>query len=215
VEAMVEIAANADGEFGFRTWLGRSWAIVCKHWFLLLTATFVRELLSIVAAGLVFAIFIDLKGWNILIALVVRCVVWSALQAGYLKLCLNVCQNDKVQWKDLFSGLSFSLQMLIATACLWIAIILGLIVLVIPGLLLSVRLSLYGFVLVDQRSDALRSLLSSYRMLKGFARYAAVSLIVYLIGSTVAGILFPAFQLLSDISLCALYKHICGQEVKV
>jgi hypothetical protein len=97
-------AGAATKLFTFRTCISTAWSVVREHWFPLICATFLRELLSILAAGLVFAVFVDWKGWNLILALVVRFLAWSALQSGFLKFCLNVCENNKVNWKDLFSG---------------------------------------------------------------------------------------------------------------
>jgi hypothetical protein len=203
---------DAASEFTFRTCIRTAWLVVRDHWFPLVSAAFLRELLATLAAGLVFAVFVDWKGWNLILVLVVRCLAWSALQCGYLKFCLNVCENNKVCWNDLFSGLNSSLKMAIATACLWCAVVVGLVLLVVPGLFFAVRFSLYGFSLVDQNLSALRSLLMSHRMLKGFSWSAARFLLIYCVGVGILGWLSFAFESLLAISLCMLYKHIRAQE---
>jgi uncharacterized membrane protein len=203
--------ANAASKVSFRTCIGPAWSIVRDHWFPLVSGAFIRELLSILAAGLVFAVFVDWKGWCLVLAFIVRCLVWSALQCGYLKFCLNACEHNKVCWKDLFSGSEFSLQMLIATVCVWCAVVLGLVLLIVPGPFCAVRFSLYGFSLVDQKAGALESLLRSHRMLKGYAWCAAKFLLIFCIGSVLGWLSF-AFESLLVISLCTLYRQIRAQE---
>ncbi len=211
---MVDTAINAVSEFGFRNRIGSAWTTVRDHWFSLVSAAFLRELISILAAGIILAIFVDWRGWNLIIAFAVRCLVWSALQAGYLKFCLNLCDKNKVRWKDLFSGFPSCFQMLIATICLWCAVGFGLVFLVVPGLFIAVRFSLYGFALVDQKLSALRSLVISHRMLKGFAWCAAGVVLIYCVGVGILGWLVGVLEPLMVISLCTLYRHIRMQEAR-
>jgi hypothetical protein len=205
--------ASATSSFGFQTLVGTAWAVMRDHWLSLMTATFVRDLLSILAAGLVFALFIDWKDWSLFLGLIVACLTWCALQCGYLKLCLNVCEHNKICWGDLFSGFNSSLEMLFATVCLWCAVALGLVLLVVPGLVLAARFSLYGVALIDQKLGAEKSLLTSHRMVKGFACYATVLLIIYYLGDVISGWCSYGLESLLVISLCTLYKHIRSQEV--
>jgi hypothetical protein len=204
-------AGSATNLFTFRTCISAAWSVVRDHWFPLICATFLRELLSILAAGLVFAVFVDWKGWNLILALVIRFLAWSALQCGFLKFCLNVCENNKVNWKDLFSGFNNCLNMMVATVCLWCAVVLGLILLVVPGLFFGVRFSLYGLSLVDQKLGGIRSLSTSNRMLKGFSWYAVGFLLIYFV-SGLCGWWSFAFESLLVISLCTLYRHIRSRE---
>jgi hypothetical protein len=212
---MGESAAVAGDKLGFGVLLGKSWAVVREHWFALMVATFLRELLAILAAGIVFAIFVDLRGWNFAIALIVKIVVWSVLEVGYLKLVLNLCRTGAIQWKDLFSGSAMlGLQMLMATVCLWLAVVLGLVMLVVPGLIVAARLCLYGLVLVDQRYGALKSLSISNRMIKGFGWQAAGLMLIYCVGSVVVSLVPFAFEVLLVVSLCTLYDEIRAREAK-
>jgi len=209
---MDDNSVTARSNFGFRTCISSGWAVVRDHWVILVFAVFLRELLSIVAAGLIFCLFVDWRGWNMLVAMIARCIVWSALEAGYLRLSLELCQKRKTQLKELFSGLSYTGQMFLATICLWLAVILGLVVLIVPGLIFIVRYSLYGYILVDQRSNALKSFSTSSRMLKGYAWCAAGLISICSIGIVFVGWLSYLFESLQVMSLCILYLHLRTQE---
>jgi len=209
---MIENVPNVGTQFGFRATLATAWLTVREHWFSLVLAAFLREFIALVAAGLAFSFLVDWKGWNLVAAFAVRCLAWSTLQPGYLRLCLNLCKTNQVQLRDLFSEFSSALQMLIATLCLWAAVTLGLLLLIVPGLVLAVRLSLYGLVLIDQKLGALRSLLGSHHMLRGFSRYASVMLLIYCIGIVLLGWLSWAFESFLVISLCTLYQRIRAEE---
>ena len=210
---MIDSATHASPNFGFRTYLGQSWEGTRDHWFVLTVAAFVRDLIAVLAGGLVFSLLIDFKGWNFAIAFAVGCLTWSGLQAGYLKFCLNIYNQRKANWKDLFSYLPLSFRMLFAGVCLCSSVAFGLVLLVLPGLFLAARFSLYGLTLVDQKVGALKSLLVSYRMLKGFTRYAVVTVLVYCISSSIFGWLSLGFQSFFVISLCVLYEQIRKQEI--
>jgi hypothetical protein len=209
---MVSSAAGEMSEFGFKQWFASAWAIVRERWFLLMMAAFLRELISIIAAGLVFALVVDLKLWNLVIAGLTRFVVWSALQGGYLKICLNSSRKNSVGYRDLFSGLPFCLSILISTTCFWLSIVLGLVIFIVPGLILLVRCSLYGLAIVDQKSDAMPSLLTSYRMLNGFVKYVSVLLLMYCLFGTIVAPFTCAIDMFFAILLCILYDRIRMHE---
>jgi hypothetical protein len=212
---MVQNTADAGSEYSLRRCVRTAWAVIQSHWFSLVSAAFLRDLISLLAAGLVFVVLIDWKGWNLVAACVVRCLAWSAVQCGYLQFCLNICDKNVVQWKDLFCGIRFSLQMLIATACLWMGVALGLIILIIPGVFVAVRCSLYGFAMVHQKLGPLSSLLRSHRMLTGYGKMAGGLLLIYFLGASIFGLWFYAFEAFMNISLCTLYKHIREQEATI
>lgn len=208
---MIDAAINADPKFGFRNCIGSALLTVRDHWLPLVSAAFLREFVSLLVGCIVFALFVDWRGWNLVVAFVVRCLMWSALQAGYLKFCMSLCE-DKVQWNELFSGFRSCFQMLIATICIWFTVGFGLVFFVVPGLFVAVRFSLSGFALVDQNLGALRSLATSHRMIKGFAWCATGVLLIYCLGAWLLGLVAGMLEPLMVISLCTLYKHIKMRE---
>lgn len=210
---MIDEASRSNPPFGLRECASSAWAIVRDHWFPLALAEFFCEIIAILIAGSIFALFIDWKGWNFVIAIVSGCFAWSFLQSGYLKFCLEVCYTNKVSWGAFFSGMSYGLQMLISIICLWVAVGLGLVLFIIPGLFCAVRFCLSGFALVDQNLDAFKSLSVSNRMLKGFTGYAAAILGLTCLGVGMVGWLYGVLQPFKIISLAVLYRHIRAREL--
>jgi hypothetical protein len=169
-------------------------------------ASFLRDWLSVLAAGLVFSAFIQFKGWALLVAIMAYVLMWSGLQCGYLRLCLNLRKNNQVRWSELFSGFPRTLQMSVANVLFWMAIVLGCVLLLVPGVILFVRFSLYAITIADQEVGPLRSLSSSYGMLKKYGWLAAGLAPIGLLGQVVwvRYLCEPLFLL----SLCSLYEHI-------
>jgi uncharacterized membrane protein len=174
-------------------------------------ASFLRDWLSILAAGLVFSGFIQFKAWALLVAFVAHALVWSGLQCGYLRLCLNLRKNNQVRWSDLFSGFPRTIQMLLATVLFWMAIVLGCVLLIVPGVIIFVRCSLYAITLADQEVGPLRSLTSSYGMVKRHVWLAAGLASVSLLGGLIVWVRYLC-EALFILSLCSLYEHLKSAE---
>jgi len=151
---MTETNAASISDFRFLSLLRRAWDIVIHHWFVLLIAGFVRDLVALLSGCLAFSATLDCRGWNLILGAIVACVVWFSLHAGYIKFCLTICRTDKARWQDLFSCISLGPYLLLATALVWSSILLGLLLLLIPGLILYVRLCLFDFALIDQKLTA-------------------------------------------------------------
>jgi hypothetical protein len=217
--------------FGFRTCLSIAWVIVRDHWFQLIVAKFFNCALPIIAAGLVFLALVDSPGLSVTIALSVGLVTFGALQAGYVKLCLNLCANGKVRWRDLFCEWMLALPMLVASLCYLLLTSIGWSLLIIPGCILMVRLAFYGIVLVDQRLLPLCSLQVSNRLVKGYAWYTFGFLFIGWAADeslSLPRLLMPkglvespmnsyltiggALEPLLIICLCVLYRHIMRVE---
>jgi hypothetical protein len=209
---MVSSMPEDTSEFGFKKWFASGWFTVRDRWFILMMAAFLRDFISLIAAGLAFAFFVDLKGWNIAIAVLMRFIVWAALEGGYLKVCLNTSRQDSVSYRDLFSGLPFCFNILIATTCFWLSVALGLVVFIVPGLIILVRCSLYGLAIIDKKSDAVSSLFTSYRMLSSFTKYVTVLILINCLMGAIAGPLAFLTEILFPVLLCTLYDRIRAQE---
>jgi hypothetical protein len=224
-------SSSPDSNFGFRSFVGASWAIVRDHWFSLLIAQNLTALLTIIAGGLAFWVFVD-SDWNIVIALTCGLLTGAALQAGFLRMCLTLCQTGRVEWRCLFTGWALAIPLILSTFWYWIAIAAGSILLIVPGLIASAVFSLSALALVDQGLLPLQSLAVSRRMVKGYFWYVVGFTLITWLGDCVIELvkLFclkqfrglaqvinlpnsaPVFALLWTICLCVLYTHIKSER---
>ena len=208
-----ELAATEIAKkFTFRSCLGDSWAVLREHWLELLGAAFVRDILSTIAGCLGFAASINATDWCIWIGLAVGLVAHAGLQCGYLRFCEEVRQNNKADWKLLFGDFALTMDMLFASVCLTCAVGLGLVLLVVPGLILATRWSLYGMSIVDQKLDSEKSLAASYKMLQGFGWPALFCTLIFVAGHSIFDWWAYGFEALYVVMLWSLYRHIRSQE---
>jgi hypothetical protein len=209
---MTESSAITKAKFSFRQCMTNAWQDIRDHWFALVVAAYLRNLIASLAFGLTFCVVLPWKDWGIWIALAVGMIVAAGMHCGFLKLCFNLRETKTVCWKDLFSQFGTSFDMLIATICMYCATGLGLVCLIVPGLFLIVRFSLYSTLLVDKKMDAEKAISESYRMLKGYGGYAAVFMLIYCIGAFLLEWWSCAFEIVFVLCLWELYKHICAAE---
>jgi len=205
-------AIETPTKLTLRSCLVSSLVVLRDHWPKLLAGAFVRDIIATIAGCLAFAASIDATDWCLWIALACSFVVHSGLQCGYLRFCDYIRQNKKANWKLLFGGFDLTMDMLFATVCLTCAVGLGLILLVVPGLFLATRWSLYGMNLVDQKLDSEKSLAASYKMLKGFGWLALFCTLIYVVGRSILDWWEYGFEALYVVMLWTLYRHIRAQE---
>jgi hypothetical protein len=209
---MTESSTITTAKFSFKACVTEAWQSLRDHWFQLAVAAYLRDLIAIITFGLTFCIVEPWTDWSLLIALAAGLFVAAGLHCGFLKLCFNLYETKKICWKDLFSQFGAAADMLIATICMYCAVAMGFLCLIIPGIFLMVRFSLYGTVLIDKKIDAEKAISESYRMLKGYGIYAAGFMLILFIGQTLLRWWSCGFEALLVLCLWGLYKHIGAQE---
>jgi hypothetical protein len=193
--------------------LGSAWPVFRDHWFGLNCVGFLRDLVSLLAAMATFAVLVDFKGWNIVIALLVRCVVWSGLQAGYLKLLLHLCEKNEVDLQDLFASVALAFQFLMGAAIYVVASVFGCLLLLVPGFIFASRLSMFGFLMADGERNPIRALSESNRLMRGSTPLVASFIVIYILANYCC--LGAVVDLVMQIAVCKLYRQAKEREVTV
>jgi len=98
-----------------------------------------------------------------LIGLVLSWIIWL----GLIKISLNFCDNLKSKISDLFSQYRLFFRYLFATILFGVIVLLGTILLIIPGFYLAIRLQFYDYFIVDKRARIIESLKKSWRITQG------------------------------------------------
>jgi hypothetical protein len=183
-------------------------SVLEKNWFKLLSASIIRTLLATLANSLVFALLINFPYWNLIAATLTYLLVWSALESGFLKMCLAASRSQTVHFGQLFSGLKQTPIFFILVLTYILATVIGIIALVIPGMFVCVRFSMAGLILIDKSESLIESAKSSYKLTLGYSRLIAP---LFLIGATLASsglqIQF-IIELVVTIALVVLYLQI-------
>lgn len=168
-------------KFGVRSWLKDSFSILEKHWFKLLSASILRTLLATLASSLAFALTVKYTYWNLIIAMLVNLLVWSALETGFLKMVLCASRGQAVHFSQLFSGLKLTPIFFIFALAYLLATAFGIIALVVPGIFICVRFSIAGLILIDKSESLGKSLKESLKLTLGYSRLIAP---LFLMGAT-------------------------------
>ncbi len=106
--------------------------------------------------------------WVFLLAMQILVAILALVAAlGFIRVALKFCDNEKAKISDLF-GASFSqvLSLSVASIVAGIVTVVGYVLLVIPGIIWSTRLSLYPYFIVDKRLGPIAALKSSWALTK-------------------------------------------------
>jgi uncharacterized membrane protein len=90
----------------------------------------------------------------------------TVVTIAYARLALSVQDGPHVGWEGLWAPEHF-LNMLGATILQSIAIVVGLILLIIPGIIVALMLMFTQFLVVDKKMSPIAALKESYRLTKG------------------------------------------------
>ena len=85
----------------------------------------------------------------IILAIVTLGLAAPGLAVGYNKMCLRAVRGESIEIGDLFEGFQFFLPALIAAIVIGIAVSVGLILLVIPGIILAMLFSWVFWLMAD------------------------------------------------------------------
>ncbi|MFZ5800742.1 MAG: hypothetical protein ACOY3D_05130 [Candidatus Omnitrophota bacterium] len=143
-------------------------------------------------------------------------VVGFIMQIGWVRINLLLSRDQKPAVAELFSNGGLFFKFLLGSICYILAVLGGLILLIVPGIIFMVMLGMYPYLIVDKNMRPIESLRASRRLTKG-ARwqlfwFGAVIVLFNLSGllCLVVGLLFtiPA----SSIAGAYVYDQLRQQE---
>lgn len=91
------------------------------------------------------------------------------LDLGFIQIALNLHDHKPVVITDLFRSYPALLRYFLASILYFLIIIGGFILLIIPGIILSIRFQYYSYLIVDKDLGPIEALRQSWRMTKGHA----------------------------------------------
>ncbi len=191
-----------------KDWLKSVWTVIEKHWFKLFWAAFLRNLIATLASSLAFALFLDLKLWNLLISTIIYALVWCSLEVGYIKMCLSAGRDEPMPFKVLFSGLHLAPLFFVIILIYVFATTLGVFALVIPGIFVCVRFSMAGFLFIDRNKGLVDSFKTSLNLTKGYSRILATLFLSILTMIFLPINILAIAEILLTVSICLLYLHL-------
>ncbi len=98
---------------------------------------------------------------------IIHWLVMGIFSIGFYNVYLKIIDSQQIKIGDLFTKSHLLLRYIIASFCASLATIIGLICLIIPGLIIALRFSLFGFDLVDKQVGGIQSLEDSWDLIGG------------------------------------------------
>ena len=141
-----------------------SWVIV-KENYKLIYALLIAFILYQFVQSLISAFF-ENSILSVLISLAFF-VITVFLEIGFIKISLKIVDKKAAKFQELWAYPQYLLRMLGATILYSIAILVGLILFIIPGIYLAIRLQFYSYTLLDKDKNIMESLKGSWEMTKG------------------------------------------------
>lgn len=94
-------------------------------------------------------------------------IVGIIIQIGLLKIGLLLSRDQKPGVLELFSNGSLFVKFILGSICYGLAVMVGLFLLIIPGIILMIMLGMYGYLIVDKNMGPIESLKASRVLTKG------------------------------------------------
>jgi uncharacterized membrane protein len=108
----------------------------------------------------------------------------TGMMLGLYTIVLRVIDGQKTKFDDLFSKFDVMLMLkyFAASFLVGLAVIGGLILLIIPGIIIALRLGFYSYLLVDKKLGPIEAFKTSWKMTKGHTKD------LFLLGLCIIGI---------------------------
>lgn len=144
--------------------------------------------------------------------------LWSLIQnvftAGILFVALKVLRGEQTSFSEMFSGFSLFLPIVLSGFVSIIGIVIGFMLLIVPGVILALGLSQYLLLIMDKQLPGIESLKASWHLMSGY-KGSFFLLGLALIGINILGILALGIGLLvtiplSMVAVTAFYNRITG-----
>lgn len=150
-----------------------------------------------------------------LIGFLIGLAASTVVTIAYARLALSVQTGEHVSWEGLWAPENF-LNMLGATILQSIVVVIGFILLIIPGIIVSLMLCFTQLLVVDQKKNPIEAMKESYRLTKGHLFQLFLFVLTLLVINIVGAILLLVGLLVSiPVSLIAVahvYKKVSALQ---
>ena len=130
-------------------------------------------------------------------------VFFASVEIGSLQICLGLYHGREPRFTDAFAHWSLGLKFLAGQVFLLLAVVIGLVLLIVPGVYFGVRYALFGFCLAAGEANLIRSFRQSAILSNG-ARIKLSGIFAALLFLNVLGACLLGLGLLITIPLSAL-----------
>lgn len=142
----------------------------------------------------------------------------AGLEVGFLQICLALCDGREATFADIFAHLALGPKFLAGQILYLLVVAIGLLLLVVPGVYLGVRYSVFGFCLVGGETNLARCFQQSAILSTGaklyLLRILVVLFVLNVLGASLLGLGLLITVPLSVLMLTAAYQQLSmGRKV--
>lgn len=134
---------------------------------------------------------------------IIGTLVELMLDMGVIVITLKLVAGEKSEFSDLFSRAGYVLHYLAAAVIVGVMVVLGLVFLIVPGIYVGIRLSFFGYYIVDEGVGPLDALQKSWDLTRGVVMELFLFwLLVFAIN--LVGVLFLLVGIFASLPVTAL-----------
>lgn len=134
------------------------------------------------------------------------------LSLGFLKIMLLLIDDNYVKVADLFNNFAQFLPYIVAYLLYMIAVVIGLFLLILPGIFIAIRLQFYPYFILEGTHSAVAALQKSYYQTEYFTfellLFGFVVIVLNILGALFFGIGIILTYPLTTMATAVIYKHL-------
>ncbi|HET6350228.1 MAG TPA: DUF975 family protein [Candidatus Krumholzibacteria bacterium] len=143
----------------------------------------------------------------------INLVVSATFALGLFKIYLRLRDGEKPIFENLFDGVARAHTWVGASIIAGVAIVMGLVLLIVPGIIIMLRLWFVGFVLVDERTGPIDAIQRSWDITRGHTM-DLLFLFIVLVGLNILGVCCLGVGLLVTVPMSGLALAFIYRELK-
>ncbi|MDH3198878.1 MAG: DUF975 family protein, partial [Candidatus Krumholzibacteria bacterium] len=148
----------------------------------------------------------------------VHVFVTLVIEIGLVKIVLKFEAGQMPEFANLFDGIDRVPNLFVATLVGTAAVIAGLILLIVPGIIVGLRLMFAGFVVVDQKAGPIDALQKSWAMTRGYTLdlflFALAVFGINLLGCILFGVGVFVSLPVTALAMARIYRVLCAQPAE-
>jgi uncharacterized membrane protein len=141
---------------------------------------------------------------------IISALVTATLELGLARIYLRYRDGEKPIFENLFDGVHRCHIYVAAMLIMGVAVVMGLVLLIVPGIIMMLRLWFVGFVLVDEKVGPLEAIQRSWDITRGYTRnlfaFFFLLLGINLLGAICLGVGLLGSVPLSGLAMAHIYR---------
>lgn len=191
------------------------WTKTKEHFALLLSA---MAIMAVIRLGLSFVLDqVKEQGLTEVVVGLVAAAINMLLMMGFMRICLRLYDGQPAMVSELFSTYPLLFRYVVASLLYGVMVILGLLLLIVPGIIIGIRFQFYTPLIVDRGLGPVEALQQSLQVTKGVV-WELFLFGVVTIGLNMLGALFFLIGLLLTFPVTILaaifvYRHLLQRQL--